>query len=115
MKSKVLEFVETLRNEREVGDAELKALLDAMDVSHKELIGNLDSNIADKLDRLKFETDTQFENLRTTINNLAYQQRFNTGNSGTSYSLPSSQVQEVPSDTRDLRVSPDASLPAVLN
>ena len=115
LKSKVLEFVETLRNEREVGDAELKALLDAMDVSHKELIGNLDSNIADKLDRLKFETDTQFENLRTTINNLAYQQRFNTGNSGTSYSLPSSQVQEVPSDTRDLRVSPDASLPAVLN
>ncbi|MGN0870795.1 MAG: hypothetical protein ACI4UV_06340, partial [Victivallales bacterium] len=113
--SKVLAFVDALRSEREAGDAELKALLDAMDVSHKELITNLDSNIADKLDKLKFESDTQFENLRATINNIAYQQRFNTGSAAQSYTLPSSQVQEVPTDNRDLRVSPDASLNSILN
>lgn len=113
--SKVLAFVDALRSEREAGDAELKALLDAMDVSHKELIANLDSNIADKLDKLKFESDTQFENLRTTINNIAYQQRFNTGSAAQSYTLPSSQVQDVPADSRDLRVSPDASLNSILN
>ncbi len=113
--AKVLAFVDALRSERETGDAELKALLEAMDISHKELIANLDSGIADKLERLKFETDTQFENLRSTINNIAYQQRFSSGGSGTGYSLPSSQVQEVPNDSRDLRVSPDASLDAILN
>lgn len=113
--SKVLAFVDALRSEREAGDTELKALLDAMDVSHKELITKLDSNIADKLDKLKFESDTQFENLRTTINNIAYQQRFNTGSAAQSYTLPSSQVQEVPTDNRDLRVSPDASLNSILN
>ncbi|MPN59433.1 hypothetical protein SDC9_207154 [bioreactor metagenome] len=111
----MLAFVDALRNERETGDAELKALLDAMDVSHKELIAHLDSTIADKLDKMKFETDTQFENLRSTLNDIAYQQRFNTGGSGTSYSLPSSQAQEVPGDSRDLRVSPDASLNSILN
>ena len=113
--SKVLAFVDALRSEREAGDTELKALLDAMDVSHKELITKLDSNIADKLDKLKFESDTQFENLRTTINNIAYQQRFNTGSAAQSYTLPSSQVQDVPADSRDLRVSPDASLNSILN
>ncbi len=111
----VLAFVDALRNERETGDAELKALLDAMDVSHKELIAHLDSTIAAKLDKMKFETDTQFENLRSTLNDIAYQQRFNTGGSGSSYSLPSSQAQEVPGDARDLRVSPDASFNSILN
>ena len=113
--AKVIAFVDALRSERETGDAELKALLEAMDVSHKDLIANLDKTIADKLEKMKFETDTQFENLRSTINNIAYQQRFSTGGSATSYSLPNSQVQEVPTDSRDLRVSPDAALDSILN
>ena len=107
--AKVLAFVEALRNERETGDAELKALLDAMDISHKELIGNLDKTIADKLDRLKFETDTQFENLRSTINNIAYQQRYN-NDAGGSYSVPNVRTEDVPTDNRDMRVSPGISL-----
>ncbi len=115
LKNQVLAFVETLRDERESGDSELKTLLVTMDASHKELVGNLDKSTADKLDKLKFETDTQFENLRSTINNLAYQQRAATGGSGASYSLPGSQVKEVPADTRDMRVSPDAALDSNLN
>ncbi|NCB53017.1 MAG: hypothetical protein EOM54_14255 [Clostridia bacterium] len=113
--AKVLAFVDALRSERETGDGELKALIEAMDISHKELIGNLDKTIADKLEKMKFETDTQFENLRSTINNIAYQQRFSTGGTATGYSLPNGQVQEVPADSRDLRVSPDVALDSILN
>ena len=113
--AKVLAFVDALRSERETGDGELKALIEAMDISHKELIGNLDKTIADKLEKMKFETDTQFENLRSTINNIAYQQRFSTGGTATGYSLPNGQVQEVPADSRDLRVSPDVVLDSILN
>ncbi|MFA7184582.1 MAG: hypothetical protein WC082_06815, partial [Victivallales bacterium] len=115
LKNQVLAFVETLRSEREIGDDELKALLEAMDIAHTDLINNLDESIADKLDKLKFESDTQYENLRSTINNLAYQQRTSSSGTGTSYSLPSSEVQEVPADTRDLRVSPDVALDTILN
>lgn len=113
--AKVLAFVDALRRERETGDAELKALIEAMDVSHKDLIANLDKTIADKLEKLRFETDTQFENLRSTINDIAYQQRFSTGGGASGYSLPNSQGQEVPNDSRDLRVSPDAALDSILN
>ena len=112
---KVTEFVAALRGEREAGDTELKAMIDSMDVSHKELIVNLEKNIADQLERMKFESDTQFENIRSTVNNIAYQQRFSTGNSAPSYSLPNVQTQDVPADVRDLRVSPDAALDSILN
>lgn len=112
---KVLAFVDTLRSEQKTGDTELKELLEALDASHKELIANLDGSIADKLEQLKLETDTRFEDFRAMINDIAYQQRFSSGGSGNGYSLPAVQVQEIPADTRDLRVSPDASLDSILN
>ena len=114
LSAKVVEFVAILRGERVAGDAEQQTLIEAMDISHKEIIANLEKGIADQLEKVKFETDTQFENLRSTINNLAYQQRFATGNSAIGYSLPGFQAQEVPAESRDLRVSPDASLDTIL-
>ena len=88
-------------------------------VTDKNYITNIyHVHVAENIDafhKLKFESDTQFENLRATINNIAYQQRFNTGSAAQSYTLPSSQVQEVPTDNRDLRVSPDGSLDSILN
>ena len=112
--------VETKNNLRLLTDSpvmmqELKELLEALDASHKELIANLDGSIADKLEQLKLETDTRFEDFRAMINDIAYQQRFSSGGSGNGYSLPAVQVQEIPADTRDLRVSPDASLDSILN
>ena len=112
---KVLAFVDALRSEQKNGDKELKELLETLDISHKELIANLDGSIADKLEQLKLETDARFEDFRTMINDIAYQQRFSSGGSGNGYSLPAVQVQEIPADTRDLRVSPDASLDSILN
>ncbi len=108
-KALVQVFIDTLREEQLSGDEILRKLIMDMDESHRALLSQLDSDFASQLEKLKFEQDVQFENLRSTINNIAYQQRFNSGSSG-SYGLPTVRDEEVPSDNRDLRVSPTESL-----
>ena len=108
-KALVQVFIDTLREEQLSGDEILRKLIAEMDESHRALLSQLDSDFVDRLEKLKFEQDVQFENLRSTINNIAYQQRFNSGSSG-SYGLPQVRDEEVPSDNRDLRVSPTESL-----
>ena len=110
LQGKIDELTETLRNEQLAGDDALKKHLEELDAAHKELLEKLDHDMGERLDRLKYEFDTQFENLRSSINNVAYQQRFSNGNGSSSYGLPSVQAEEVPADTRDMRVSPDLML-----
>ena len=110
LQGKIDELTETLRNEQLAGDDALKKQLEELDAAHKELLEKLDHDMGERLDRLKYEFDTQFENLRSSINNVAYQQRFSNGNGSSSYGLPSVQAEEVPADTRDMRVSPDLML-----
>ncbi len=113
-KALVQVFINTLRDEQITGDDALRKLITEMDESHRNLLSQLDSDFVSRLEKLKFEQDVQFENLRSTINNIAYQQRFNNGSSGT-YGLPSVRDEDVPSDNRDLRVSPTESLNINLN
>ncbi len=108
-------FIETLREEQISGDDTLRKLISEMDESHRALLSQLDTDFADRLERLKFEQDVQFENLRSTINNIAYQQRFSNGNSSGSYGLPTVRDEDIPSDSRDLRVSPNESLNLWIN
>ena len=114
-KALVQVFIDTLREEQLSGDDVLRKLIAEMDESHQKLLSQLNSDFADRLEKLKFEQDVQFENLRSTINNIAYQQRFSGGGSSTGYGLPAMRVEEVPSDNRDQRVSPTESLDINLN
>ncbi len=114
-KALVQVFIDTLREEQLSGDDVLRKLIAEMDEAHQKLLSQLNSDFADRLEKLKFEQDVQFENLRSTINNIAYQQRFSGGGSSTGYGLPTVRDKEVPSDNRDQRVSPTESLDINLN
>lgn len=114
-KALVQVFIDTLREEQLSGDDVLRKLIAEMDEAHQKLLSQLNSDFADRLEKLKFEQDVQFENLRSTINNIAYQQRFSGGGSSTGYGLPTVRDEEVPSDNRDQRVSPTESLDINLN
>ncbi|MBQ6596882.1 MAG: hypothetical protein IJH79_04940, partial [Lentisphaeria bacterium] len=86
-------------------------LVAEMDVQHRKLLENLQGDFQEQMKALKYQQDVQYENLRTTINNISYQQRYSGGGTGGgSYSLPTIQSQEVPADNRDLRVSPNEIL-----
>lgn len=84
----------------------------AFGASHKELLAKLEQQFADRLEELKVQQDKQYDNLRTTISDLALQQRYSNGGfyERNSYQLPNIESEEVPADNRDLRVSPDKTL-----
>ena len=90
----------------------MKQLIEELDASHKELLAKLEQQFADRLEELKVQQDKQYDNLRTTLSDLALQQRYGAGGlyGRESYQLPQIQSEEVPADNRDLRVSPDATL-----
>ena len=106
-KAQVMELIKQLQDKQNAGDDELKKLMAELDEQHKKLLEELQGDFQDQLQALKYQQDVQYENLRTTINNIAYQQRYSGGNTNSgNYGLPSMQDKEVPTDSRDLRVSP---------
>ena len=110
-KAQVLELIRQLQEKQIAGDDEIKQLVAEMDVQHRKLLENLQGDFQEQMKALKYQQDVQYENLRTTINNISYQQRYSGGGTGGgSYSLPTIQSQEVPADNRDLRVSPNEIL-----
>ena len=105
-------MIESLQAGQTGGDDALKQLIEELDASHKELLAKLEQQFADRLEELKVQQDKQYDNLRTTLSDLALQQRYGAGGlyGRESYQLPQIQSEEVPADNRDLRVSPDATL-----
>lgn len=57
----------------------MKQLIEELDASHKELLAKLEQQFADRLEELKIQQDKQYDNLRTTISDLALQQRYGAG------------------------------------
>ena len=111
-KEQILELIEKLQAGQTGGDDALKQLIEELDASHKELLAKLEQQFADRLEELKVQQDKQYDNLRTTISDLALQQRYSNGGfyERSSYQLPNIESEEVPADNRDLRVSPDKTL-----
>ena len=111
-KEQVLELIESLQAGQTGGDDALKQLIEELDASHKELLAKLEQQFADRLEELKVQQDKQYDNLRTTISDLALQQRYSNGGfyERNSYQLPNIESEGVPADNRDLRVSPDKTL-----
>ena len=111
-KEQILELIENLQAGQTGGDDALKQLIEELDASHKELLAKLEQQFADRLEELKVQQDKQYDNLRTTLSDLALRQRYGAGGlyGRESYQLPPIQSEEVPADNRDLRVSPDKTL-----